>query len=256
MKKLLLALAFLPVTLFAQSAFDGTWKSNLQSTNYQGKDTFSLQNGVYRCTSCIPKIEVKADGQDHKVSSPYYDTMSVRVVDDHTIESITKKAGKETGKTKETVSADGKMLHTDFSFVSDNGQPGNGSYNSHRLEDGPKGAHLISGVWQPEKLESASDSVRTIIYKSAADGMSMSDQVGDSYTAKFDGKDYPYKGDPGISTVSLKKIDDHAFQETYKLKGKALFVITLTAAADGKTFASKLEDKRRDVVITATWDKQ
>ena len=257
MKKLLLALAFLPATLFAQNAFDGTWKTNLQSTNYQGKTTLFLQSGVYRCGSCVPKIEVKADGQDHKITgSPYFDTVNVRTVDDHSIETVTKKAGKETGKNKDTVSQDGKMLASEFSFISESGQTGTGSYNSHRLEEGPKGAHLISGVWQPEKLETASDSVRSITYKSTADGMSMNDEVGDSYNAKFDEKDYPYKGDPGITTVSLKKIDANTFQETYKLKRKVIYIITLNAAADGKSINSKFEDKRRDVVITSSLDKQ
>lgn len=257
MKRLLLALAFLPVTLFAQSAFDGTWKTNLKSTNYQGKTTLSLQNGAYRCSSCVPKIDVKADGQDHKSSgSAYFDTINVRVVDDHTIETITKKAGKETSKNQDKVSADGNMLATEFSFVSESGKTGTGSYNSHRLENGPVGAHLISGIWQPENLETASDSVRSITYKSSANGMSMSDEVGDSYTGKFDGKDSPYRGDPGITTVSLKKIDASTFQETYKFKSKVVYVITLNTAADGKSINSKFEDKRRDVVITSTLEKQ
>jgi len=37
----------------------------------------------------------KGDGQDHKVSgSPYYDTTSVRAVDDHTVEIVNKKRRK------------------------------------------------------------------------------------------------------------------------------------------------------------------
>jgi len=78
-KKLLLGfLLIAPLTLLAQSSLDGTWRFTPQSAEFGGKpDNFSLQQGVYRCDSCVPKIEVKADGKDHKISgSPYYDTFT------------------------------------------------------------------------------------------------------------------------------------------------------------------------------------
>ncbi len=106
--------------LFAQSTFDGTWRVNLQNTEYLGKENFSLQNGVCRCSSCVPMINVKADGQDQKVSgSPYFDMINVRVVDDRTIESVSKKGGKLTGTSKVTASQDGRTLTTEFSYVTE-----------------------------------------------------------------------------------------------------------------------------------------
>jgi hypothetical protein len=109
--------------LFAQSTFDGTWRVNLQNTEYVGKENFSLQNGVYRCGSCVPIINVKADGQDHEVSgSPYFDVINVRVVDDRTVESVSKKGGKLIGTSKVTASQDGRTLTTEFSYVAENGQ--------------------------------------------------------------------------------------------------------------------------------------
>ena len=66
------------------------------------------------------------------------------------------------------------------------------------------------------------DSVLTVTYRVSDDDLTMTDQVGDSYTAKFDGKDYPYKGDPGVTTVSLKKIDANTIEETDKLNGKVI----------------------------------
>ena len=66
------------------------------------------------------------------------------------------------------------------------------------------------------------DSVLTVTYRVSEDDLTMTDQVGDSYTAKFDGKDYPYKGDPGVTTVSLKKIDANTIEETDKLNGKVI----------------------------------
>ena len=84
----------------------------------------------------------------------------------------------------------------------------------------------------------------------------MSDQAGDSYTAKFDGKDYPYKGDPGTTSVSLKKIDANTIEETYKRNGKVIIVNRMTVAPDGKTLSANFEDKLRSVTFKSTAEKQ
>src|SRR6266481_2814958 len=92
MKKLLvlglLAALLVSVPALAQNAFDGTWKFNLSDAQFPKKpDVYLLQDGMYHCKTCAPPIDVKADGQDQKVSGhPYYDMMSVKVMDDRTIE--------------------------------------------------------------------------------------------------------------------------------------------------------------------------
>ena len=246
MKKLLFALLFLaPAMLFAQSAFNGTWRFSAQSGQFGGKPfILSLQNGVYRCDSCVPKIETKADGKDHKsAGSPYFDTVNARAVDDHTIEVITKKGGKVVGMYKETASQDGNTLTNEWSFVSENGQKGNGKTILKRVAPAPEGANKASGTWQPEKMESASENVMLVTYKVTDDGLSMTDPTGDSYTAKFDGKDYPYKGDPGVTSVSLKKIDANTIEETDKRDGKVIFISRMTVSPDGRTMKIENTDK-------------
>jgi hypothetical protein len=263
MKKLLLVSLFVgaisvgSVSLFGQSAFDGTWRLNTQTAQFKGNDTFSLQNGMWRCDTCVPKIAVKADGKDQKVSgSPYYDTISVRQVDDHTVELTSKKGGKVAGTQKLTVSDDGKTLTTEWSFVAQGGQQGNGKYDSDRVGDAPAGSNKVSGTWHANKVEGASDNVSLFTYKVTADGLSMSDPTGDSYTAKFDGKDYPYKGDPGTTSVSLKKIDDNTIEESDKRNGKVISVARMTVEPDGKTMKIAVEDKLRDTSSNWTADKQ
>jgi len=89
------------IAAFGQSAFDGTWKGNPQSAEFKGNDNYSLQNGMYRCDTCVPKIAVKADGHDHAVSgSPDIDTTNVQEVNDHTVQITSKKNGKQVGSTK------------------------------------------------------------------------------------------------------------------------------------------------------------
>jgi len=246
MKRLLVGLLlFVPAALFAQSAFDGTWVFTAESGQFGGKPMIlSLKDGIYRCDSCVPKIETEADGKDHKrTGSPYNDVINIRVVDDRTVESIGKKRGKVVGKSIDTVSQDGNTLTSNFTFTADNGEKGSGTTIYKRVAPAPPGAHKISGTWQTEKLENASASMMTVTYKSSGDGLSMSDPTGDSYTAKFDGKEYPYKGDPGTTSVSLKKIDDHTIEETDFRNGKVISVSRMTVSPDGRTMKVESEDK-------------
>ena len=56
-----------------------------------------------------------ADGQDQAISgNPYYDTLSVSVIDDRTVFRNAKKGGKTVIETKNFVSADGKTMHVRF----------------------------------------------------------------------------------------------------------------------------------------------
>jgi hypothetical protein len=59
----------------------------------------------------FPKYRVKADGTDQKVTGhPYYDTVAVKVVDDHSVEITEKKDGKTMGTDTDTASSDGNTL--------------------------------------------------------------------------------------------------------------------------------------------------
>jgi hypothetical protein len=71
----------------------------------------------------------------------------------------------------------------------------------------------------------------------------MSNPTGQSYTAKLDGTDAPYKGDPGTTSVSVKKVDQNTLEETDKRDGKVIAVARITVSADGKALAVAVEDK-------------
>ena len=164
-------------------------------------------------------------------------------MDDRTIQLVRKRNGKIVGTGKLWVSGDGKTLTSEFTFVSENGQEGNGKFTSTRLAAAPEGANKVSGSWRPDKLENISESVLTVTYKVTDDGLSMTLPTGESYTAKFDGKDYPYKGDPGTTSVSLKKIDANTIEETDKRDGKITYVARMTVSPDGKTMKYEGENK-------------
>ena len=258
MRRLILVLLVLgAASAFGQNALDGTWKLNTQNLEYQGKETFLLKDGMWRCDSCTSKAAIKADGKFHPLSgSPYTDSRSVTVVNDHTVKVVDRKKGKENAAVTRTASEDGNTLTTEWSSVSDNGAETHGKFTSKRVGDAPAGVNKVSGTWHPEKIDDASQNGLTFTYKVTADGITMTDPMGDSYTAKCDGKDYPFKGDPGTTSVSLKKIDENTIEETDKRGAKVISVTRMTVAADGKTMKLVVENKLNDSTMHMTAEKQ
>jgi hypothetical protein len=208
MKKLSFVLLLLPVLAWAQSPFDGTWKIDLSSAKFPEKpETWVLQNGMYQESTSDPRINVKADGTDQAVpGAKDYDTMAVKVVDNKTVEFTNKKGGKVVSRAKIVVSADGQTLALDFtSYPVASSQPVTGKVAYSRVAGGPAGSHAISGSWRIQKVADISENALTTTIKSTAEGVKYSTSTGESYEAKYDGKDYPMKGTTPGYTIALKK---------------------------------------------------
>jgi hypothetical protein len=262
MNRILLAGLFLAfvfqVPALADSAFDGTWKID-QSTMQMGQKPFVviIKDGTYDCKFCVPEIRVKADGTDQTVTGhPYYDTVAVQIVDDHTIKVTEKKSGKVVFAATETVSADGKSFTHEFTdSTATNAAPVTGKTTLTRIAKGPKGSHLYSGSWRVG-TQNMSDNALLTTYKVNGDTLTMSSPTGQSYSAKMDGSDSPYRGDPGITSVSVAARGKQAFVETDKRNGKVIGVMHATVLADGKTMKVSYEDKLRGATQTFTQTKQ
>lgn len=261
MKKVMLIMLAVPLTMsWAQSPFDGTWKADLNKLKFPEKpDVIVLKDGRYKCSTCVPtEFDVAADGQDQKVTgNPYLDTISVKIEDPKTVEIVTKKDGKVVGKERDVVSEDGKEFTSDFTGRNSPDSPEMSVKAVHtRVAKAPAGAHAISGSWRTEKATDASENIVTITFKGIENGMEMSQPNGVSYSAKFDGKDYPYKGDPGTTAVSLKRVGDRQIEETDKYNGKTIVVADMTVAPDGRTMTTAVHDKRAGTTFTIVSDKQ
>jgi hypothetical protein len=144
----------------------------------QKPDSFELKNGHWICSTCIPKINVKADGTPQKVSgSPYVDMLAVKVIDDSNIETQSTKAGKPASERKYTVSSDGNALTVqwkDFTYA--NGEPQNGSFSYKRSGAAPASGNKVSGQWLPAKIEDAS--APTMIYTLTTSGDELTFKAG------------------------------------------------------------------------------
>jgi hypothetical protein len=65
----------------------------------------------------------------------------------------------------------------------------------------------------------------------AADGT----KTTSSYSAQFDGKDYPYMGSSNLVSIALKRVDRYTWEATNKGKGQVTNIGTNTVSKDGKT---------------------
>jgi WD40 repeat protein len=254
---LLLAVFGLVGLLWAQSPFDGTWKIDLGKAQFSEKpEVLVIQNGTFQCSTCDPKINVKADGTDQTVQgSKDFDTVAVKIVDDKTVELTNKKSGRVVELEKSTVSADGKMTTLEFTaYPEASKQPVTGKATYVRVAAGPPGSHVASGSWRLQKANE-SENALTYTLKSSQNGLMMSNPIGESFDAKFDSKEYPVKGASGY-TVSLTKVNERSIIETAKRDGKIVEVNHMTVSADGKTLTIKSENKVRGTTETLTATKQ
>ncbi len=264
MKKSLFAVLLLPIlACAAQGPFDGTWKVFLHnlppSPSTHADFAWEIQNGMYKCSACpdmAGPIQIKADGTDQPVEGRRaFDTLAIKIVDDKTILATEKRDGKIIESIKNTLSADDKTLMRDTtSYLEGSKQPFTETTTLTRVAAGPAGSHPISGSWQLQPLP-VTPTQYTVTYKSSPDGLMMTTISGQSFDAKFDGKDYPIKGTTG-RTVSLTKVNDIWIDETDKLDGKIVGVNHMTVSADGKTLTIKLETETQGTMITLIGTKQ
>ena len=79
------------------------------------------------------------------------------------------------------------------------------------------------------------------------------------YSAKFDGKDYPWTGQVNADTISLLRIDDDYYEAIWKLKGEVTITSNTVVSKDGRTLTTTQsgKDAQGRVVLNMTvYDRQ
>jgi hypothetical protein len=257
MKKLLCGVVCLfPLLMLGQSPFDGTWKTNMAESKLSQKPyMFSVNNDMYDCESCVPKINVKADGQDQAVTGQTYDTVSVQVVDPNTIHVVLKKSGKPTSDSTRKVSADGKMLTIDgTSYPADGSQPYKSEAKFRRVAKGSAGSNATSGSWRIQNVNEDTAGLTTT-WKVSGDEVSMSTPTGESWMAKFGSAESPVKGIYGNYAVSVKKLGEGAIEVTLHRDGKVYSVAKISVSASGK-LTEVVDNKQTGRISTYIDEKQ
>jgi hypothetical protein len=257
MKSLLSLLVVLPGLALASGPTDGTWVADMSSAQFPDKpDVYVLDHGWYDCKSCVPAYRIKADGTDQPIAGhPYYDTMAIQVLDTHTVKLTARKAGKLTLQDTIAVSENGASLKDSFEDDTE-ATPVRGTNLSTRVAAGPGGSHVLSGSWRTTKVEGMSKNAITTKVKTTATGISIRDGSGGGYDAEFDGKDYPMIGDLEHTMVSVKRIDPYTIEETDKRGGKAVAVVRVKVASDGKTADFQADNLRDGTTVRMKLIKQ
>ena len=101
-----------------------------------------------------------------------------------------------------------------------------------------------------------SENAAMITFKVEAGTLHMSNPTGQSYAAKLDGTDAPFKGNPGLTSVSLKQIDKSTIEETDKRDGKVVGVQRMEITPDRKTIHFTVHDLLQNTTTTASAAKR
>jgi hypothetical protein len=110
---------------------------------------------------------------------------------------------------------------------------------------------------QTTHAEASGDGLKSITKGTSADGKSISY----SWTANFDGKDYPITGDApsGADTVVIRRTNANTFDATLKKGGKVVQTTKTVYSKDGKTRTQMLkgtDERGKPTSTTLVYDKQ
>lgn len=236
-------------------ALNGNWKVDLASLKFSGRpDEYLLKDGSYSCVSCTPPISLAADGQFHPVPDrPYFDSMSVKVVDDRTVQIRRQEDGKDASTVEIKLSEDGNSMTAKFRDMTNPAKTIEGSSTAKRVGPAPAGAHAMSGKWQPDRVGEYSQDALDISFQVTGDTVTSNFQ-GQSYTATLGGPAVPVQGDTGGTTVKVER-DGNGIKETYVRGGKEVSVSTITPGADGQSINITSTDPRDGTSTSLTAKK-
>jgi hypothetical protein len=118
-----------------------------------------------------------------------------------------------------------------------------------------QGGDRLAGAWQlnvakskyegtaPPKsqtttLHALDAGLHEVVERVNADGSTTRWEV----TARYDGRDYPVKGDPSRDTVAMTKVDQNTVDIVNKKAGAVVSRMRIALAADGKTRTNTVMD--------------
>ena len=253
MKRLIILMLLSPAFSFSQSPFDGTWLFTAQLPTEPA--VYLLAQGMFRCSGCLPNMELEADGNDHKVAeAAYWDTVNVQIVDAHTVVFIAKKAGKTMFTEVDAVSPDGATL-TQLIKDTTEAETVTVETRNRRIAKAPPGSHAVSGSWRAYRTNRSRNGSITQ-YKCTADAFSAETPLGEKFSAKFDGKDYPVEDDPGHTMVSARLLSPDKVELTSKRNGKVIAIKQMSITPGGQSIHVVFKNEGGEIVTIFDLQKQ
>jgi hypothetical protein len=211
--------------------FVGDWKLNpLRSKLTDVMKVESLGANKYTFNFGAGPETIVLDGTDQP--GHYGTTLSV-AIEGNTWKVIRKRDGRMQVSAIWSLSEDGSTLTDHFTGFNANGS----TYNLNYVYKRKAGGSGFAGEWV-----STSETVNSVVMLQVrpyeGDGLSFIEPSTDvTRNVKFDGKDYPNLGPnatPG-STSSIRRVNEHAIEMTYKINGKVLYTQQIELSSDLET---------------------
>ncbi|MFN8006889.1 MAG: hypothetical protein U0V70_07690 [Terriglobia bacterium] len=132
-------------------------------------------------------------------------------------------------------------------------------------------ADAIVGTWKMNVEKSKFDpgpapKSSTVTYEETANGIKRTGETIEAdgkktsftYTAKYDGKDYPVTGSPLFDSIAVKSVNEHTAEATLKKAGKVVRHAKREISHDGKTMKIIMtgEDNGKKIHNIGVYDKQ
>lgn len=220
-----------------RSPFDGRWRTDLTSLSFpKTPEDILLRDGVYSCRSCLPPVNIAADGNYRPLSGiSGIDRRAVEMVDARTIRITDRNGDLAVRENVIRVSADGRRRQIAWKDITRTDAPEISGVTIQRRIGSPiAGAHAASGQWVTVRLTNVTNAARTETLKLEGGFLSMSRASGESYRASVDGPPSPYVGNPSISEVVVTRAGPRELVETSLYHGEVISILTRRIAADGK----------------------
>ena len=227
--------------LAAEGPFTGTWKLNLDKSNFTGDTVkFSSTAGGTRMTGGGESYEFKGDGSESKTR---FGTAAWKKINDNTWEETDMVNGRLDSKTTWTLSDDGKTLTARVT----GDKPGGGSFDDTAIYARTAGTKGLTGTWKDKEFKGSSPSLFTLT------------ETGNSLT--FDEPDFKLKavgefnGKPGTvegpvdSTRGLVRAGEGRptqLQDDADTKRKASGRLDLDCVGGWKVDHRRVADRRHD----------
>jgi hypothetical protein len=260
----------LPTMSWAQ--LTGSWVIQPELTKFEVfraptliSPLMSLDRGVYRRTDCRgDPIDMPADGGLHPVKKqPFFDQMSVRVVDDRHVAIEQKLGDTTTWKGTYTVSEGGAEMTLEFENDLA-AKPVTGALQYLREGTAVAGAHPLTGTWIPEKLLRLSPSGSALTFTVEPGGgwqdvgksFTLAGSDGRSAEGKVDAQDYPLQGYLPGATISLNRLQPNVWKMNRKQNQTLVEMLSARLSDDARTMTLRQGDLLCGVTTTFTLVKQ
>ena len=240
--------------LAADDSFVGKWKMNPDKSQLNGL-TYKIEDaggGQYKFSFGDDVETLTLDGKGHVTK--FGDTWSIKATGPNRWESINKRDGKVTARSKWTISEDGQTFTTMDENMRPDGSTGK-SESTLKRTDGTSG---LVGTWESSSVKMMSP-LTIEVAKWQTDGYTLSNPAyKQNLHFKLDGKDYTPTGPrvPKGMTASASKSGDQNLELSYKLKGKTIETDRWELSADGKTLTQTITYPGVDKPELDVYDRQ